>query len=225
MKAKIYSLTIAVIFFIGMNKTIAQSNRAGETMFGFGVGYTTFNTYLDNNAQPSLELPELSASVDYFVIPGYSIGLGVAYQSIKGGGNYNINNYPNPPLIGSFTETISRVNVSLRSVVYFNKDARPQFYGGVCIGYEYFTYQYDPFNPNVNNQYPYAYRQQPLTAPTIQAFVGARAMITQGFGTYFEVGTGIPFYAEMGFSFSFGGKPADPNIIIQAPAGPSPYVK
>jgi hypothetical protein len=94
----------------------------------------------------------------------------------------------------------------------------------VCLGYEYFNYNYSPFNPyTLNNQYYGS--QQPLTAPTIQAFVGVRAMITSSFSTYFELGSGIPFYAEMGFSFSFGGKPGE--VSPQAPAGPNgslPYV-
>lgn len=217
MKTKIY-LGLICIFFAGFNSVNAQANRVGETMIGFGVGYSNFNSYLYYGAQPSLELPELSATLDYFVISNYSIGLGVAYQSVSGGGNFY--SYPNTT---SFTENVNRVNVSLRSVVYFTKDTKPEFYGGVCIGYEYFNYQYNP-TPNVGNYPNYGNNNQPLTAPTIQAFLGVRAMITPAFGTYFEVGTGIPFFAEMGFSFSLGGKPADATPV-QGPTGPSPYVR
>lgn len=213
-------ITALSVTLLGVFSGYAQDRRAGEVMISAGAGYSnlrdTYNSYL---TQINTELPEFNGTLDYFVIPEYSIGVSVAYQSIQGNSNYN--NYPNQ----QFTETVTRFNVSLRSLVYFNKSTRPGFYGGVRLGYQNFTDQFNPTNPNMGN---YPTSNQPKDAPTIQAFAGVRAMITSGFSTYFELGTGNPYFAEMGFSFNFGGRPAPSSLTppsSQGAGGNSPYVR
>ena len=126
MRSMFNLLAVAMLFCAAMNEATAQSMKAGSTMLGIGVGYSNFNGYLYNSVQPSLELPELSATLDYFVIPNYSIGLGVAYQSASGSGEIYTYQYPNNGQM-SFNESVNRVNVSVRSVVYFTKDMKPSF--------------------------------------------------------------------------------------------------
>lgn len=189
-------------------------------MLSVGGGYSNISEYYAIS-QINNELPELSATVDYLVIPEYSIGASISYQNVRGSGYYT--NYGGGSV--QYTETISRYNIGIRSLVYFNKSARPGFYGGVRLGYQQFVNEYNPTNP-YNNGYPV--NNEPKNEPTIQAFVGVRAAITPGFSTYFELGTGNPYFAEMGFSFNFGGRPAASSATppaSQNTGSSAPYVR
>jgi|GEM_PF-2461162 len=218
MKSKIYLLLFTAIVLLG-TKPLKAQDRAGQTMLSLGVGYSLFSTeYVTgySSLQSNFSVPELAATVDYFVINMYSVGLNVAYQSASG--TYN-NYYGNPGF--SYKESVSRVNVNVRSIVHFTKHMNPDFYGGIRLGYAYYNYTYSG-----SPYYPYYNNEQPLTQPTIQAFLGVRAIITPVFSTYLEVGTGTPYIAEMGFSFSLGGKsaPETPVANPTGPGGPPPYV-
>ena len=194
-----FIISVFLLLFGCVTRLGAQENKPGQTMISIGAGYGNITS---NTGPVTSELPELSGTIDYFVISNYSMGVSAAYQSITSNYTYG-GSYPNPPT--NYSETQSRFNVSIRSLVYFTTQNKPGLYAGVRLGYAYWLYSYSPSNPNPNNT-------QPSRSPTFQVFAGARATITGGFSTYFELGIGAPYYAEMGFSICLGGRaPAEKN--------------
>jgi hypothetical protein len=209
-------ILISAVCLIGSLK--AQESRAGATMISVGAGYGNLSSDVSGNVVSST--PEVNGTIDYFVIKCYSIGVSGAYQSVSSPNafyNYNYLGYNN----GTYSQTLSRFNLSLRSLFYFTKMDNPVFYIGLRVGYEFFKDDITPYSPynSTTNLDP----NQNTT--TFQVLMGVRAYITPDFSTYLELGTGVPSYAEMGFSISIGGKSsASLPASTSGPAGPAPYV-
>jgi hypothetical protein len=199
--------SIVILGLLGINSSFAQSitgNKPEQFMLSLGAGYSnlTASETLGYGLQQTSEIPELSGTLEYFILSNYALGVNAAYQSLGEKGYYSNN-------IGSitpYTENISRFNIAVRSTIYFTKASLLDFYGGLQIGYEYWYYNYSLPNPYQYNS-GYNNNTTPTNSPTLQAFIGGRAHISQDFSTYVEVGTGVPYWAELGFSLSIGGNP------------------
>jgi hypothetical protein len=202
---RITTIILSVLSTLIGNFSNAQANRPGEVMLSLGAGYSNLSTTVSTAPEQVMEIPEISCTLEYFALSNYAIGLSTSYQTISENGSYYSNGNPT---IKNYTEDISRFTIALRPTFYFSKTSTTNFYAGIQIGFEYWYYKYPQGNPNQNSygtgNYSYNFTVPSEYSPILQAFVGVRAQVTKVFSTYAELGTGLPFWGEIGVSIGFG---------------------
>jgi hypothetical protein len=175
-----------------------NTNQAGQLMFSAGAGLSNLKTSFIFPKQSNI--PEFNGTIDYFILRWFSIGVSASYQTVEASNYFNWYFPDGTTFNGNLSESLSRFNISARPTVYITKFNNPLLYGGLRIGYEFFRDMYTPFNPgNPTGNPKYAEFPDGLTW---QVYIGARAYLTKFLSAYLEVGTGIPYYAELGLSYS-----------------------
>jgi len=191
-----------------------------------GVGFSTmpyrFCSILGDSGSSIISYtPVLTLNIDYSPTSNFSLGIGIAWQSVKlhpyvsnngSSSEYSFNplfpsvnihpgpNYyfitPNgtPLFVGSnsITENITRFNIGVRGLYHIRNDGEEDFYIGGRMGISSWTDQTDPEGYNSLNS---------LTAISIQAIIGITKYINQNFGINLEGGIGTPYFVNVGLLY------------------------
>jgi hypothetical protein len=166
--------------------------------------------------------PVYSLNADYSYDQKFSVGFGVAWQTLKinpyksytftyissyylvgtPGGFYTIPASTRSITYGApdeqIVETLTRLNVGLRLLYHIRNDDVKDFYLGTRIGLSFWTDQSSPAGYNTT--------EGNVMLPSIQAFIGLRREINNYMGFYIEGGLGSPYFADGGIYFKVNTK-------------------
>jgi len=188
-----------------------------------GIGLSAimakFHAYIkDTGANIISFSPVYSLNIDYAPLQNFSIGIGVAWQSLSinpsithtytyySGYTYSyVQGNPNPvyKATGPYTVTISnpnyaivesltRLNIGVRAIYHIRNDDIKDFYLGVRVGLSMWTDQSNPAGTLTEGN---------VTLPSIQALIGFRREIMNRLGAYLEAGLGSPYFANAGLYY------------------------
>lgn len=184
-----------------IHESLSNMNH-GALIINAGVGASiillTFGLFPNENSPNFLSVsPVYSSTIDYCILNKFSIGFGVAWQSILDNPNANTS------IVYNVTERITRTNVAIRFLGHIDKDTAVDFYYGIRTGLSSWTDNIitDPNNPPMPTQF---YSKKTLSAISIQALFGVRFYLTDFIGLHAETGIGAPYFAEGGITIRIG---------------------
>lgn len=161
---------------------------------GIGVSamMVKFHDYIkDTGANIISFSPVYSINIDYSLYRKYSLGIGVAWQSMK----INPYVYNNLPYYTggpdeTAVENLTRLNAGARFLYHIRNDDEKDFYVGFRTGLSFWTDHSNP--PGFNSEGGLG------TKPSIQGIIGLRKDITDYLGIYLEGAVGSPYFANTG---------------------------
>lgn len=156
-----------------LQKKIHLSN--GALIINAGIGFSTIQWAVSGISNSANTSPVYSGTLDYGFDNLFSIGVGVAQQSID------------------IIPICARTNTAIRILAYDNGNNIFDFYTGFRVGVSFWT-----GNPSLNTL------NVPLgknnTYMSFQALSGARVFISNIVGVHIEAGLGTPYFFEGGLT-------------------------
>ncbi len=195
------------------SKTIADSivSVKGITAVNLGIGYGFMNWIygfpIGGGAQSTVTSisPVGYAVIDYGITKKSSIGIAFGYQQISS------NNLYNEAPIQNVVENISRCNIGIRYLEYWNLkktggNIKAIYYYGIKAGVSIWNDEIT--NTNVPGSEWYGYNNFTKGSPnsvnlSLQICLGTRLYVANAMALHFELGLGAPFLGEAGISLIF----------------------
>ncbi len=205
-----YYLALA-LFAVGISspQLLLAQNELGKTDIGVGIGGSIIGLiFVESEFGPGAE-PRTSRvwnlTVDHAFHKNVSAGIAVSHQGlfVEYDDYQWYDEVDSTFVVSSFTEQLSRSNISIRMLFHGNLGAHnPNFdpYLGLRMGYSHWHYIHDSPDP------PWDEDGLDLTRNWVSAqiLVGAKYYATKNLGFHMELGLGSPYAVAMGVNFKFG---------------------
>ena len=179
--------------FVGAQAQAAKV-KPGQVQAGLGIGLVS--TYVADRA--TTVVPPLSAQLDVFVNPNFSLGGYLAYSKVEGE-----TTYPNAGVQEAFlTETVM---AGLRTTVHSNDLNDWRVYGGFTIGANLPSVEKTVTllsgDSERDDQLP-TFSRPPQNSLLFTGFVGTRRYLNDHWSVYGELGFGISL-VNVGTAYKF----------------------
>ncbi len=187
-------LLVCILSVFGLAIPAVAQYEKGDLLINPGVSLFGYNYGLGGYYNSYSASPALSLSVDYNLTDNISLGGYLGYQSIS----YKHGTYKDRRSNTGFgARGIFHATEVLNDAFSSNIDSEKwDFYGGVSLGYEIYTYRYDDNYAGV--RYDYSGSTGGFVAGIV---LGTRYMFTPKIGAFAELGRGAFGALTIGATF------------------------
>lgn len=187
----------------GASKVIKPANlNDGSLTANIGIGASAvelefYNIVTGAGADFTSLSPVYSGMLDYGINEEYSIGIGVAWQSMS---DHPVSTYSvlfaNNSIVYGVTEHMTRTNTALQILRHFGKrahGAHADFYSGIRVGESFWTDNTSPYTPSLDSK-------KRLRDLSVQLLFGYRVFVSTILALHLETGVGTPYFFEAGIT-------------------------
>lgn len=179
-------IILSLLMFAAISTvSIAQVFDKGTKFLHAGIGVGSPYAYSGS----AMSIPPIHASFEVGVTDKIGVGGLIGYTASK---------YDQALFSSQFSWNFTYLIIGARGAYHFYQNDKADVYGGLMLGYNVASVNFESNNPDIRNSVP----EPSVGGVAFGGFLGARYMFKENFGGFAELGYNIS-YLSVGAAFKF----------------------